>query len=86
MACEAVAVHDPSVEVTVFLPVDVKVLVALVVEFPPDHTQEEPVPPAVSETVPQAVVAPEILRVGLAFTTIALDAVAVQPLLVAVTV
>ena len=38
MACEAVAVHDPSVEVTVYVPVDVKVLVALVVEFPPDHT------------------------------------------------
>ena len=63
----------------------VKVFVAVPVELPPDQLYDVP-PVAVRDTDPQFVAVPVIPAVGVAVTVTALDAVAVQPLDVTVTV
>jgi hypothetical protein len=84
---DAVAVPQVLVVVTVYVPELEKVLAAVLGLLPPDHAYVPPAAPdAVRLTVPQAVVVPDIEAVGALFTVTDADAVAVQPLLVAVTV
>jgi hypothetical protein len=78
-AAEVVAVHPLLfVTVTVYVPLEVNVLAAVDTELPPLHKSDVP-PLAVNETLPQAVVVPEILAVGIALTVTTCEAVAVQP-------
>jgi hypothetical protein len=65
--CDAVELHPLLVTVTVYVPLVVKVLVALVVALPPLQRYVPP-PDAVKVTLPQAVAVPEMAAVGRAAT------------------